>query len=73
MGLFKQITLTFNPWNEHHCIKKRFFDNLDDETLAMTTNYLCNEWLDEAARFRSYKYGISERADSGRSSRAEKY
>ena len=46
--LLKQITLTFNPWNEHHWIKKRFFDNPDDETLAMTTNYMCNEWLDEA-------------------------
>lgn len=46
-GLFKQITLTFNPWNEHHWIKKRFFDNPDSETLAMTTNYTCNEWLDE--------------------------
>ena len=49
-GLFKQITLTFNPWNEHHFLKKRFFDNPDKETLAMTTNYLCNEWLDEADR-----------------------
>lgn len=47
-GLFKQITLTFNPWNEHHWLKKRFFDNPDDETLAMTTNYMCNEWLDDA-------------------------
>ena len=47
-GLFKQCTLTFNPWNEHHWIKKRFFDNPDDETLAITTNYMCNEWLDEA-------------------------
>lgn len=47
-GLFKQITLTFNPWNEHHWIKARFFDNPDDETLAMTTNYMCNEWLDDA-------------------------
>lgn len=47
-GLFKQITLTFNPWNEHHWMKKRFFDTPDDNTLAMTTNYLCNEWLDEA-------------------------
>ena len=47
-GLFKQITLTFNPWNEHHWIKARFFDNPDDETLALTTNYLCNEWLDDA-------------------------
>lgn len=49
-GLFKQITLTFNPWNEHHWMKKRFFDDPDDETLAMTTNYLCNEWLDDADR-----------------------
>lgn len=47
-GLFKQITLTLNPWNEHHWIKKRFFDDGDDEILAMTTNYLCNEWLDKA-------------------------
>ena len=43
--LFKQITLTFNPWNEHHWLKKRFFDNPDEDTLAITTNYLCNEWL----------------------------
>lgn len=49
-GLFKQITLTFNPWNEHHWLKKRFFDRPDDETLALTTNYLCNEWLDAADR-----------------------
>ena len=48
-GLFKQITLTLNPWNEHHWIKKRFFDaDPDDDILAMTTNYLCNEWLDKA-------------------------
>ena len=48
-GLFKQITLTFNPWNEHHWIKKRFFDTPPDpDILAITTNYLCNEWLDEA-------------------------
>lgn len=47
-GLFKQVTLTFNPWNEHHWLKKRFFDNPNDEILAMTTNYLCNEWLDDA-------------------------
>jgi len=47
-GLFKQWTITFNPWNEHHWLKKRFFDNPDSETLAMTTNYMCNEWLDAA-------------------------
>ena len=48
-GLFKQITLTFNPWNERHWIKKRFFDvEPDPDILAITTNYLCNEWLDAA-------------------------
>lgn len=47
-GLFKQWTITFNPWNEHHWLKKRFFDKPDDDTLALTTNYMCNEWLDEA-------------------------
>ena len=45
-GLFKQWTITFNPWNENHWLKKRFFDHPDDETLALTTNYMCNEWLD---------------------------
>lgn len=47
-NLFKQITITLNPWNEHHWIKKRFFDTEDEQTLAMTTNYTCNEFLDEA-------------------------
>lgn len=47
-GLWKQITLTFNPWNERHWLKKRFFDVQDPEILALTTNYLCNEWLDQA-------------------------
>lgn len=46
--LFKQWTITFNPWNERHWLKKRFFDNPDEETLAITTNYMCNEWLDAA-------------------------
>ena len=48
IDLFKQITITLNPWNEKHWIKKRFFDNPDDNILAMTTNYMCNEWLDSA-------------------------
>lgn len=46
--LWKQITLTFNPWNEHHWLKKRFFDVEHPEVLAKTTNYMCNEWLDES-------------------------
>ena len=46
--LFKQIIISFNPWNERHWLKGRFFDREDDNILALTTNYLCNEWLDEA-------------------------
>lgn len=47
-NLFKQVTLTFNPWNERHWLKSRFFDVEDADVLAITTNYLCNEWLDKA-------------------------
>lgn len=47
-GLFKQITLTFNPWNEQHWLKRRFFNSPNDDVLAMTTDYTCNEWLDKA-------------------------
>ena len=48
--LFKQITITFNPWSQSHWLKKRFFDTESEDTLAKTTNYLCNEWLDESDR-----------------------
>ena len=47
--LFKQWTITFNPWNEHIWLKKRFFDaEPDPDILAITTTYKCNEWLDKA-------------------------
>lgn len=49
-GYFKQITLTFNPWSEKHWLKKRFFDVKDDDILALTTNYKCNEFLGEDDR-----------------------
>lgn len=50
-GLFKQVTMTFNPWSRTHWIKKRFFDcPPSEDVLAMTTNYMCNEWLDDADR-----------------------
>lgn len=44
-GLFKQTTLTFNPWNAAHWLKKRFFDQTDSTVSSYTTNYLCNEFL----------------------------
>ena len=50
-GLFKRFTITFNPWNDKHWLKRRFFDTPNtDNKLAMTTNYLCNEWLDDNDR-----------------------
>jgi len=46
--VFKQITLTFNPWSDTHWLKARFFDKEDPDVLAMTVDYRCNEWLDAA-------------------------
>lgn len=46
-GYFKQWVITFNPWSAQHWLKKRFFDIQSPNILATTTNYLCNEWLDE--------------------------
>ena len=46
---FKQITVTFNPWNERHWLKRVFFDEKTQraDTLALTTTFRCNEWLDD--------------------------
>ena len=49
-GLWKQITLTYNPWVNSHWTKTRFFDNEDPDAFTLTTTYKCNEWLDEADR-----------------------
>lgn len=49
-GYFKQITVTFNPWSEKHWLKKRFFDSEDEDILALTTTYECNEYLGEDDR-----------------------
>lgn len=49
-GLYKQITLTFNPWSANSWLKARFFDHPDENTFIKTTTWECNEWLDEADR-----------------------
>lgn len=49
-GHYKQVTLTFNPWSSSHWLKKRFFDVNDPNVFAITTNYMCNEWLSEEDR-----------------------
>lgn len=45
-NLFKQTTLTFNPWSESHWLKKRFFDIKRNNVSVYKTNYLINEFLD---------------------------
>ena len=47
-GLFKQLTLTFNPWDERHWLKGRFFDPPpSSDVLAMTVTFESNEFLDQ--------------------------
>lgn len=62
-GYFKQITLSFNPWSEKHWLKKRFFDTKDEDVLAITTNYTCNEFLgeDDKKLFEKMKINNSRR------------
>ena len=44
--LYKQTTLTFNPWSEAHWLKKRFFDCETENVSTFSTTYLSNEFLD---------------------------
>ena len=48
-GYFHRVFLVFNPWSERSWLKARFFDTPnDDNKLAVTKNYECNEWLAES-------------------------
>ena len=44
--LFKQTTITFNPWSEHHWLKSRFFDRENEAVSTYSTTYKDNEFLD---------------------------
>jgi phage terminase large subunit len=60
-GMFYRFTIIFNPWRSRHWLNGRFFDGgteiaegekyhinkVTHDTLAMTTTYLCNEWIDK--------------------------
>lgn len=49
--LFKQLTLTFNPWSENIWLKSRFFDvPPNPNILAITKNFDCNEFLGDDDR-----------------------
>lgn len=51
-GLWKQITITYNPWVNNHWTKERYWDNEFPDTFRLTTTYKCNEWLDDGDRKR---------------------
>jgi phage terminase large subunit len=46
-GLWKQFTLTYNPWINSHWTKDRFWDKEDPNADRFTTTHHINEWLDE--------------------------
>lgn len=46
-GYHKKVIGTFNPWNEHHWLKQRFFDNPSDDVYTLTTTYLDNPYLSD--------------------------
>jgi phage terminase large subunit len=43
---YKQFIITFNPISEQHWIKRRFFDDPNDETYLLHTTYRDNAFLD---------------------------
>lgn len=44
-GYFYRIMGILNPWHESWFGKARFFDNPSPNVLALTTTYLCNEFI----------------------------
>lgn len=51
-GLWKQVTITYNPWVNNHWTKERYWDKEFPDTFRLTTTYKCNEYLDDGDRKR---------------------
>lgn len=48
-GLWKQVTLTYNPWISSHWTKTRYWDcERPNNVFRLTTTHKCNEFLDKA-------------------------
>lgn len=47
---YKQIILSFNPIDEGHWLKKRFFDNAPDNCTALRTTFKDNYFIDDEYR-----------------------
>lgn len=62
-GYYIQWLIIFNPWDSGCWLKARFFDIPHDNVLAMTTNYMCNEFLsdDDRAMFEDMRVNDPER------------
>lgn len=45
---YKQLILSFNPIDERHWIKKRFFDTIDSDIQIFHSTYKDNAFIDEA-------------------------
>ena len=56
---YKQFIITFNPTDERHWLKKRFFDTSDEQVLTLKTTYRDNAFLDA-----DYKKHLTERIKS---------
>jgi len=44
---YKQFVITFNPIDERHWLKKRFFEQPDEQAYTLCTTYLDNGFLDK--------------------------
>lgn len=47
---YKQIILTFNPIDERHWLKKRFFDNTAENVTTLKTTFKDNYYIDDEYR-----------------------
>jgi phage terminase large subunit len=45
-----QMTLTFNPIDSMHWIKRRFYDEKDDRAACYLSTYKDNKWIDEETK-----------------------
>ena len=60
LGLWPQVTLTYNPWINSHWTKTMFWDVDRPDTFRLTTTHKCNEWLTEADHARIEALNIKE-------------
>ena len=55
-----QICLTFNPIDEMHWLKKRFFDRRDEDVTVLHTTYKDNNFIDKAYVKEIEKYRLTD-------------